>query len=724
MLYIYVFCAYICNTFPIATRMKTDKMSLRGLWARLALLVVCLVMASCAAERSRSGTIDENDHFVVTPDSVIEGEWVAVALDDNHLTTNHPQAASHHWKGVTLGRKGPSFTSPQRLVNAVYNMSLDEVTRHLAAGSLRDNNALLTFEECYSIYLSLAMTAPKQAMAALRAGVHDGVIDKPEQWPARGGHLVWAAAAWEVYCVTGDKEWLREAHDVLLATLAREDGVTLDEHRPVQCGYAPYVDAACAPPSWSSAPEMMEMNTLAANAQLLKAYKVVEAMGDELNMVNDFDAKAGRLRDVTNHELWHERLGCYMAWTAGQLHPCLAPFTDNLAQALAVLNGMADEDRAEHLVEQTPLPPYGLPLRYPLVEADTSLARAAFPMTAAYWALAAARTGNTHAVRLCVASMLRTQAFAASCGAWSDAYTGRLSTGRMALCNSAGNMAVVMRVLCGVNLLPDGIELSPCVPAVFPGDKTLSGFSYRHATLNITIEGVGNEVASVTVDGKPIEGNFVKASMLDHGQHDIVVTLAGGGDGGLVTMASSPWRVLPAVPAVVWDDSTLALPSRSATLGYRLVVNGAPVYYINDTLTVLRDTTSLHEYSVIAINKHGPSDCSTSWLMVPPSRLVPIDSLMDDEHGSLRAIVTLATPGEYAMTLTASGFDDRTPHGPLVLRTLVNTHAQGAFLVPADATRSNTLRLRLTRGKNTIQFHPIDKRNISPDSVFVKLIKL
>ena len=43
---------------------------------------------------------------------------------------------------------------------------------------------------------------------------------------------------------------------------------------------------------------------------------------------------------------------------------------------------------AEYLVGQTPFPPYGLPLRYPLVEADSSFSRAAFPMTAACWALA------------------------------------------------------------------------------------------------------------------------------------------------------------------------------------------------------------------------------------------------------------------------------------------------------------------------------------------------
>lgn len=701
---------------------KTDKLSLFGSEMWLAMLLVGLVVASCSPSRTHAGAIEENERFVVTPDSVIEGQWVAVALDDDHLVTNCPDAASSQWHAVWQGPHGPSYTSSQRLVNAVFNMSMGEIGRHLMGGTLRDDDTLLEAQECYPILLSLGMTAPQQSMAALRAMVHGGTIDAPRQWPARQGHLMWAAAAWEVYCATGDRKWLREAHDVLLATLTREEGVTLDEHRAMQCGYGPFADAVAPPPSWAGAPEMMEMHTLAANALLLRAYAVVEAMGDELNLANDFDERANRLRDAVNHALWHEGLGCYAAWTTGQLHAKMAPFTDNLAQALAVLNSMADDDRAEKLVGQTPLPPYGISLRYPLVEADTSLTRAAMPMTSAFWALAAARTGNTHAVRLCIATMLRTQAFAASCGAWSDAYTGRLTTGRMALCNAAGNVGVVLRVLCGVNLLADGIELSPCVPAVFPGDKTLSNFPYRQATLDITVKGVGDEVAEVTVDGQPIEGNFVKASTLAQGHHVIEVTLAGDGDGGLVTTASSPWRVLPSVPAAVWGDSTLCLPRRAAGMGYRLVVNSDPLYYLNDTLTVFRDTTALREYSVIALNKYGPSDCSSSWLMVPPSRIVPVDSIMADESGALRVIVTLATPGEYAMTLM-SGSPDVLPRDVLLLAA-ANTHPQGSFLVPCNGLRSNTLRLRLTRGKNTILLVPVGDKLPSNSALNTRIIKL
>lgn len=688
----------------------TGKLSPHSLLSALLTLTATLLMAACSTAPKHQNAIEENDYFVVTADSVIQGSHVAVAVDDRHIVTNHPAASTPRWEAASSHHGNyPTFSSQQHLLNAVYNMSIDEIDRQLNAHTAGHDEELVG-QGCWPISSALCLLAPQQSMEMLRALTHDGIITTHSRWPARSGHLLWAAAAWEVYCATGDRNWLMEAHRVLLASLEREDGIAMDEHHPEARGYAPYRSAIAPPPEWSSEPQLMEMTTLASNAILLQAYRVAEAMGDELNLVNDYADKADRLRDAVNHTLWNENHGYYAAWASGITGHYQAPFTDNLAQALAVITGMADDDRAETLIGKTPCPPYGIPLRYPQVEGDSSLTRAAFPLTAAYYALAAARTGNTHAARVSIATLLRTQAFAASCDAWSDAYTGEINRGRLALCNAAATASVALRMFGGIHLMPDGIELSPCIPAAFDGDKVISGLRYRHATLTITVKGVGSEVSSVALDGAPIEGNFVKATDLQSGSHNIVVTMTGESNAGLVTTAVAPWRVLPAAPQAQWNDTALVLPPLTTHQTYRLVVNGYPANYINDTITHLNDTTALKEFAVIALNKHGASDLSSPWLLAPPASRVQADSVSVNADGALVAVITLAAPGEHLVWLHTQHDDTPTPlHSPHLLRVTVNTHPQGAFLLVDEARRSNTLLLRLIKGKNTILLTPIDK---------------
>ena len=81
-----------------------------------------------------------------------------------------------------------------------------------------------------------------------------------------------------------------------------------------------------------------------------------------------------------------------------------------------------------------------------------------------------------------------------------DYYT-ELNSSNM-LWSLAGNIAITTRVLFGIHFEKDGLLISPFVPKALEGTRTLDNFNYRGATLNITVNGYGANVAKITVNGK------------------------------------------------------------------------------------------------------------------------------------------------------------------------------------------------------------------------------
>lgn len=67
--------------------------------------------------------------------------------------------------------------------------------------------------------------------------------------------------------------------------------------------------------------------------------------------------------------------------------------------------------------------------------------------------------------------------------------------------------------------------IKPFVPQALTGDRSLSGFDYRGAKLNISVSGFGDKVSSITLNGKPLDPEkVIPAKALAKGG-DIVVRM-------------------------------------------------------------------------------------------------------------------------------------------------------------------------------------------------------
>ena len=67
----------------------------------------------------------------------------------------------------------------------------------------------------------------------------------------------------------------------------------------------------------------------------------------------------------------------------------------------------------------------------------------------------------------------------------------------------AGSLSMVYRIFFGMEFATDGLHLHPVIPESLAGTRSLTNFHYRQAVLSLTVNGHGNQVRRITIDGRP-----------------------------------------------------------------------------------------------------------------------------------------------------------------------------------------------------------------------------
>ena len=549
------------------------------------------------------------------------------------------------WKIDAPSSGAPRYTSDQTIMNALYNMSVAELEKPVPQPF-----HFMVAQECYAIALALAYTHPQPSMSMLREMVNDSIVNasgSQQPYTTLANNMIWATAAWNVYCATGDKQWLTYAFNVTSRSMKAIEKLLLDSSTGLYHAMSPYYSTSMRQyyPVWMTTRDAWETMPLVANVIMEHTFRLLEAMADEFEMQSStYASQADRLKDAINHRLWNENRGCYSQYLYGGLLAMQSPCVDNMAQAMSILWDVADDDRAETLIGETPITNYGVPLLYPhRPQLTPELNDAVIPMVQALWNLAAAKTGNLSMLRRGMGALLRQQVLFASCAGACTASSGKPLSRSHPRSNAAGNIAMVMRVIAGMNFLPNGIEFQPRVPVCFTGAKTIKGFNYRRAVLDITIKGSGSELSSITLDGKALDDNFVNGNL--QGNHKIVITMNGENAGsGKATIAQSP-HYLPPTPEWLWNGFYGTNYTYDQRLGYKILINGEPTYSMRDSVMGTRDTVSYRTYSLVAINRYGHSFIAEPHSIVTTARCYPLSKTNNN------LLTTLNTPAGYPHAL-------------------------------------------------------------------------
>lgn len=459
----------------------------------------------------------------------------SITLDIDHKKSEHYK---ENWKLSAEISNYPNYKSDYLLSDALYNMSLEETMLNI-----RDDSTFMAGEKWKSVWtrdlsssliLSLAIIDPEIAQKSMLNRIKNGLIIQDSgtggSWPVSTDRVIWAVAAWELYCITGNKEWLANIYPIVKKTLDADRKVALGKNGLFYGETASMDWREQSYPKWMNAGDIYKSQATVTNCIHYMAYQALIKMGSELDKeINQYKKNANSLKEAINTHLWMPEKGYYGMYLYGKAHSAICPRSEAMGQALAILSGIASPEKQMEMTKKVPVLTWGISDFYPQIPNIRPYHNdGIWPFIEAYWMLASAKAENEKSVLHIIASLYRQSAlfltnkenFVANSG---DAFGTFINSNRQ-LWSVAGNLSIVYKLFFGLNYHPGYLEFKPFVPKKFKGTKSLTNLKYRNSILNITIEGHGNQIASITLDGNNLEDAKIPSSL--SGEHDIHITLA------------------------------------------------------------------------------------------------------------------------------------------------------------------------------------------------------
>ncbi len=521
------------------------------------------------------------------------------------------------WKLTSDLSSKPSFHSDVPIVDALYNMALQESMLAVEPDSTFRTGAkwegVWTRDISYSIYLAMAYMNPEVAKISLMKKVRNHRIIQDTgsggSWPVSSDRAVWALAAWEVYLVTGDMDWLKQTYTIVKNS-ADDDHLNL--HSPatnMYKGESSFLDwREQTYPKWMSNVDIYSSENLGTNAVHHRAHKILAQMAAILGEPSAvYEARAEGIKQGMNDFLWMEDKGYYAQYLYGRHHTQVSPRFEALGEALSVIFEIASAERAAEIIENGPLTPFGTPCIYPQIPGIPPYHNdAVWPFVQAYWNLAAAKVGNEKVLNHGLASIYRPAALFLSNYENMDVETGdykatEINSHQM-LWSIAGNIAMVHRVFLGMDFGPEKLTFHPVIPEGFGGEMKMGNFHYRNAVLDITVSGFGKEKEKVLIDGKEAAVAEISADLT--GNHSIHITMNNKGfsEGGANLSANA---YSPPNPIARWNGDTLRWKLVENAKSYAIYKNGMRQEDVNENFKIVSAEAEPAEYAVVAVGANG-----------------------------------------------------------------------------------------------------------------------
>lgn len=549
------------------------------------------------------------------------------------LTLNAPQAAkttAGKWKKSINTDDFPQYTSEYPVADALYNLSLEEARRAVEPDSTfrtgQEWAGVWTRDISYSIILAMALLQPEVAKNSLMRKVSaSGRIIQDTgtggAYPCSTDRLIWATAAWEIYQVTGEEQWLRTVYPIIRKSIEDDVQNAYNARTGMVRGESSFLDwREQTYPKWMQPVDIYESEALGTNAVHYQANVVLSQMAQLLGepaVASKHQQLAQRIKQGMNKHLWQAEKGYYGQFLYGRTYKVLSPRAEALGEALSVLFGVAEGERAQQVVQKTPTTAYGISCIYPQIPGIPPYHNnAVWPFVQSFWALAAAKVGNEASLTESMAAIYRPAAlfltnkenFVAENGDFAGT---QVNSSNM-LWSLSGSLSLVYKALFGMDFQADKLVLRPFVPQAFAGSRKLTGFKYRGAVLDIEMDGYGNEIETITLDDKPLADATIPATLT--GRHNVRIVLAKKApQQAPITQVAN--RFSPAAPEVSFASNQLSWPRQEGVKSYRILKNGRAVA-TTTSQSEPTDAVSYTEYQVIAVDAAGLESFASEPLVV------------------------------------------------------------------------------------------------------------
>ncbi len=553
-----------------------------------------------------------------------------------------------HWQLLKDISAFPQYKSAYTLSDALYNMSLEEMTRAVEPDSTfrtgKEWSGVWTRDISYSIILSMAYLQPRVAMKSLLRKVNKkGRIIQDTgtggAYPCSTDRMIWAVAAWEIYKATGDKDWLQQAYLIIKNSIEDDLNVAYDSVTGLVKGESSFLDwREQTYPKWMQPADIFESECLGTNAVHYEANHVLAEMALLMNDKKTSDKHhsiASQIKHGINKYLWLPEKGYYAQYLYGRNYKIVSPRAEALGEALCVLWDIADKAKQKQILQRTPVTDFGITCIYPQIPGIPPYHNnAVWPFVQTYWMWAAVKAGNEEAVLKSVGDIYRPAAmfltnkenFVAENGDFSGT---QINSSNM-LWSLSGNISLVHKVLFGIRFSADGLAFEPFVPRALTGKRSLTNFKYRKAILNIEMEGYGHGISAFTMDGKSLSKASVPPTL--EGLHTIHIKLDNKSFDRNTINTRPVGFTLPAPNATLTTTGITWQPVAGAVT-YSILKNGKKITEtMQNSLNLTKDL--LAEYQVIALDKDTvPSFASEPVLVIAEKNV----SMLEAESFSSKA---------------------------------------------------------------------------------------
>lgn len=674
-------------------------------------------------------------------DGVYETELLLNAKQDQKQTDTE-------WQMTKDANAFPQYQSPILIQEAIYNMSLEEMMKAVEPDSTfrtgKEWAGVWTRDISYSIILSMAYLQPQVAKYSLLKKVNKKkrIIQDTGTggaYPCSTDRMIWATAAWEVYKATGDKDWLQLIYEIIKNSIEDDLQNAYDPVTGMVKGESSFLDWRDQTyPKWMQPADIFESECLGTNAVHYNANIVLSEMAKLLNE-KDVAAKhitiAKKIKDGINKYLWMPDKGYYAQYLYGRNFKMVSPRSEALGEALCILFGIADKAKAKQIIASVPLTDFGITCIYPQIpNLPPYHNNAVWPFVQSYWAMAAAKAGNEKAVfesfndiyRPAALFLTNKENFVADNGD----FAGTVINSSNMLWSLSGNLALIHKIIFGIEFRKDSLAFHPHIPASFKGQHQLTNFKYRDAVLDIELEGRGNVISKCMLDGKQQPNAVISATLT--GRHRLKIVLADAATvPGTINKVKNYTTVN--VPATNFENKKLSWNKVEGAVAYSIIKNGKPVNKIVATeFPVVPGDYA--EYQVTAIDKNGISSFASEPIIISADKNIQLYEMENlaaksglpyqgfsgagfieiskTENTAVSINVSVPADGNYAIDFRyANGNGPTNTENKCAIRSLyADDKAAGAFVFPQRGVKewsnwgwSNSLIVHLTKGEHVLK---------------------
>lgn len=685
----------------------------------------------------------------------------AVSADGTSITANR-QGSVQTWNlSEDLGEE-PRFLAPgMPIMEAVYNLSLEESILNIHKGTYGDVfwtgtnwHKVWTRDTAMAVQYSLAWVFPEETKNSILEKVIGG-SENPRIWeedtgtggsyPSSIDRIIMEIAGWELYKVTGDVQFLEQIYEISKNTLEQDYHVAYDKASGLFKGETGGLDHRSKTyPDWMDENEQDSMSNIAeskaANANIIFAQalhimaesaRILEKGQDE---IAGWESRYQELKQAINERLWLEERGMYASWEYPEyMGSPVADKVDVIANGYALMFDIADSGQKQQIMENYPLVVYGANTVWPQKNGRQASAiyhnRGVWPGWEAAMMIGAKENGNLRLAEEIFKSCVRGAGMSLTNKEVIHFETGEGLHSDRQLWSIAGTLAGYYRVLFGMSYEQDGIHFQPYAPDWMEGPYSLTNYPYRNAILNLTVSGTGDTLTSITVNGEEKPLDYILPTDAS-GTYTIIMNVTDSGRRSEIHLEEDSWAVCPDLPVLTRQEDGSLTWEENPAYTYKLWTGKEYVEVSGGSYLPSRD--SYGAYSLVAIDQNGISSEMSKPILISPDNTRQVYEAEDGEYQpenfeamasgftgtgyvvdfldkktDLKLTVEVPETGRYQMGMIYNNYGDATSGQDGGIRSVyVDGKDAGTLVFPIvkfDFQQSTHLFLDLEKGVHTIE---------------------